>query len=112
MDANDFNTFINSLLDDLTPAPVPEDGADRRLCHLLESPRRTVDEPALLAVLAAAVTARNVFDHVIAQAVAASTPGLSHPTADRTRTGAPAIPHEAHHDRPTCRRIAQRFTAP
>ncbi|MDZ7882962.1 MAG: HNH endonuclease signature motif containing protein [Mycobacterium sp.] len=72
MDATYLNTFIVAFIDDLTPAPVLEDGADRRLCHLLESPRRIVDEPALLAVLAAAVTARNVFDHVIAQAVAAA----------------------------------------
>lgn len=72
MDATYLKAFIVAFIDGLTPAPIPEDGADRRLCHLLESPRRIVDEPALLAVLAAAVTARNVFDHVIAQAVAAA----------------------------------------
>ncbi|KRD14200.1 hypothetical protein ASE48_04055 [Mycobacterium sp. Root265] len=72
MDATHFSTFIDALIDDLTPTSVPEDDADRMLCHLLESPRPIVDEPALLAVLAAAVTARNVFDHVIAQAVAAA----------------------------------------
>ncbi|ANE79629.1 hypothetical protein A7U43_10105 [Mycobacterium adipatum] len=87
MDATHFNTFIDALLDDLTPAPVPEDEADRRLCHLLDSPRRIVDEPALLAVLAAAVTARNVFDHVIAQAVAAAErAGI--PARRHLRTGA------------------------
>ncbi|MDZ7883402.1 MAG: hypothetical protein U5N53_11055 [Mycobacterium sp.] len=72
MDATYLNTVINGLIDDLTPAAVPEDGADRRLCHLLESPRRIADEPALLAVLSAAVTLRNLVDHVIAQAVAAA----------------------------------------
>ncbi|MGK2875445.1 MAG: DUF222 domain-containing protein [Nocardioides sp.] len=72
MDATYLNAVVDALIDDLTPAPVPEDDADRRLCHLLDSPRRIVDEPALLAVLTAAVTARNVFDHVIAQAVAAA----------------------------------------
>ncbi|WP_366980645.1 HNH endonuclease signature motif containing protein, partial [Mycolicibacterium frederiksbergense] len=39
---------------------------------LLDSPRRVIDEQPLLAVLAAAVTLRNLFDHVIAQAVAAA----------------------------------------
>jgi len=72
MDATYLKTFIDAFIDDLTPAPVQEDGADRRLCHLLESPRRIVDEPAVLAVLAAAVLGRNLFDHVIAQAVAAA----------------------------------------
>ncbi|MCF6386006.1 HNH endonuclease [Mycobacterium sp. MBM] len=87
MDATHFNTFIDALIDDLTPAPVPENEADRRLCHLLDSPRRIVDEPALLAVLAAAVTARNVFDHVIASAVAAAErAGI--PARKHLRTGA------------------------
>ncbi len=87
MDATHLDTFIDALIDDLTPAPVPEDEADRRLCHLLDSPRRIVDEPALLAVLAAAVTARNVFDHVIAQAVAAAErAGI--PARRHLRTGA------------------------
>ena len=72
MDATYLNNVIDGLIDDLTPAAVPEDGADRLLCHLLESPRRIVDEPALLAVLSAAVTLRNLVDHVIAQAVAAA----------------------------------------
>ncbi|WNG80492.1 hypothetical protein C6A86_020015 [Mycobacterium sp. ITM-2016-00316] len=90
MDATHLNTFIDAFIDDLTPAPVPEDGADRRLCHLLESPRRIVDEPALLAVLAAAVTARNMFDHVIAQAVAAA-----------ERLGVPEPEHLRSHTRRT-----------
>ncbi len=68
MDATHLDTFINMLIDDLGPAP----DADRTLFHLLDSPRRVIDEPALLAVLVAAVTARNLLDHVIAQAVAAA----------------------------------------
>ncbi len=72
MDATDLDTFIDALIDDLTPLPPPEDAADRRLCHLLDRPRRIVDEQPLLAVLAAAVTARNLLDHVVAQAVAAA----------------------------------------
>ncbi|MDZ7886028.1 MAG: DUF222 domain-containing protein [Mycobacterium sp.] len=72
MDATDLDTLIDALIDDLTPVPATEDDADRRLCHLLDSPRRIVDEQPLLAVLVAAVTARNVMDHVIAQAVAAA----------------------------------------
>jgi len=70
MDATDLDTFIDALIDDLTPSPV-RDG-DRTLFHLLDCPRRIVDEQPLLAVLAAAVVARNLFDHVIAQAVAAA----------------------------------------
>ncbi|WNG83264.1 DUF222 domain-containing protein [Mycobacterium sp. ITM-2016-00316] len=87
MDATDLDTFIDALIDDLTPVPAPEDDADRRLCHLLDSPRRIVDEPPLLAVLAAAVTLRNLFDHVIAQAVAAAErAGI--PPRKHLRTGA------------------------
>ncbi|MDZ7883102.1 MAG: hypothetical protein U5N53_09385 [Mycobacterium sp.] len=72
MDATHLDTFIEALIDDLTPVPAPDDDVDRTLCHLLDSPRRVIDEQPLLAVLAAAVTARNLFDHVIAQAVAAA----------------------------------------
>ncbi|QIV82618.1 hypothetical protein [Mycolicibacterium frederiksbergense] len=70
MDATHLDTFIDALIGDLTPAP--DDAADRRLCHLLDIPSRIVDEHLLLAVLAAAVTARNLVDHVTAQAVAAA----------------------------------------
>ncbi|MCV7043268.1 DUF222 domain-containing protein, partial [Mycobacterium frederiksbergense] len=70
MDATHLDTFIDALIDDLTPVPA-RDG-DRTLFHLLDCPRRIVDEQPLLAVLAAAVVARNLFDHVIAQAVAAA----------------------------------------
>lgn len=72
MDATHLDAFVDALIDDLTPSCVPEQDAERTLCHLLDSPRRVVDEPALLAVLAAAVTGRNLLDHVIAQAVAAA----------------------------------------
>ncbi|MDZ7885078.1 MAG: DUF222 domain-containing protein [Mycobacterium sp.] len=70
MDATDLDTFIDELIDDLAPAPARDE--DRTLFHLLDSPRRIVDEQPVLAVLAAAVTLRNLFDHVIAQAVAAA----------------------------------------
>ncbi len=70
MDATHLDTFIDALIDDLTPVPAREE--DRTLFHLLDSPRRIVDEQPLLAVLSAAVTLRNLFDHVIAQAVAAA----------------------------------------
>jgi Domain of unknown function (DUF222)/HNH endonuclease len=72
MDATQLETFVDALIDDLTPAPPPESDADRRLFDLLDCPRRVLDEPPLLAVLAAAVTLRNLVDHVIAQAVAAA----------------------------------------
>ena len=71
MDATHFDAFVDALIDDLTPAP-PDDESDRTLFHLLECPRRIVDEEPLLAVLAGAVTVRNLADHVIASAVAAA----------------------------------------
>ncbi len=87
MDATHLNTFINALIDDLAVAPPPDDDADRRLFDLLDSPRRVIDEQPLLAVLAAAVTLRNLFDHVIAQAVAAAErAGI--PARKHLRTGA------------------------
>ncbi len=72
MDATDLDSFIDALIDDLAVAPPPEDDAERRLFDLLDSPRRILDEQPLLAVLAAAVTVRNLVDHVVAQAVAAA----------------------------------------
>ncbi|WP_235571479.1 HNH endonuclease signature motif containing protein [Mycobacterium sp. Root265] len=54
---------------------------------MLDSPRRIVDEQPLLAVLAAAVTARNLLDHVIAQAVAAAE-RLGIPARKHLRSGA------------------------
>ena len=71
MDATHFDTFTDALIDDLAVA-APDGQGERRLFDLLDSPRRIVDEQSLLAVLVAAVTARNLFDHVIAQAVAAA----------------------------------------
>lgn len=70
MDATHLDSFIDALIDDLTP--TPERDEDRTLFHLLDCPRRVLDEQPLLAVLVAAVTARNVLDHVISQAVAAA----------------------------------------
>ncbi|OKH66301.1 HNH endonuclease [Mycobacterium sp. SWH-M3] len=90
MDATYLDTVIDALIDELTPSPVPVDGADRRLCHLLDSPRRVVDDGPLLAVLAAAVTARNLFDYVIAQAVAAAE-RAGVPTRKRLRSGAQVL---------------------
>ncbi|MDZ7881765.1 MAG: DUF222 domain-containing protein [Mycobacterium sp.] len=87
MDATDLDTFVDALIDDLTPSPVPEADADRTLFHLLDSPRRIIDEQRLLAVLAAAVTLRNLFDHVIAQAVAAAERAAI-PARKHLRTGA------------------------
>jgi Domain of unknown function (DUF222) len=82
MDATDLDTFVDALIDDLTPSPVPDEDADRRLFDLLDCPRRVLDEQPLLAVLVAAVTARNVVDHVIASAVSAAErcgiPGRKH----------------------------------
>ncbi|MCV7202809.1 HNH endonuclease [Mycolicibacterium peregrinum] len=87
MDATYLETVIDVLINDLTPSPPPDDDADRRLFHLLDSPRRVVDDQPLLAVLAAAVTAGNLFDHVIAQAVAAAErAGI--PARHHLRTGA------------------------
>ncbi len=87
MDATHLDTFIDALIDDLAVGPPPDDDADRTLFHLLDSPRRIVDEQPLLALLAAAVTLRNLFDHVIAQAVAAAErAGI--PARKHLRTGA------------------------
>lgn len=72
MDATHLDAFIDALIDDLAATPTPHDAADRRLFHLLDCPRRVLDEAPLLAVLAAAVTAANLLDHVIAQATAAA----------------------------------------
>ena len=71
MDATHFDSFVDALIDDLTPSP-PGDAGDRTLCHLLECPRPVVDDEALLSVLAAAVTAGNLLAFVVASAVAAA----------------------------------------
>jgi hypothetical protein len=70
VDATDLDTFVDALIDDLTPTAA-RDG-DRTLFHLLDSPRRIRDDQAVVAVVAAAVTLRNLADHVIASAVAAA----------------------------------------
>src|SRR6478735_9624157 len=87
MDATHLQTFIDALIDDLAVGPPPDDEADRRLFDLLDAPRRIVDEQPLLAVLAAAVVTRNLADHVIAQAVAA-TERLGIPARKHLRSGA------------------------
>ncbi|MGW0163561.1 DUF222 domain-containing protein [Mycobacterium sp. NPDC003323] len=88
MDAAGLNNFIDALIDDLAPSVPPDDDVgERTLFHLLDCPRRVVDEAPLLAVLAAAVTARNLFDHVIASAVAAAE-RLGVPARKRLRSGA------------------------
>ncbi len=85
MDATDLDTFVDALIDDLTPVPAPDEG--RTLFHLLDCPRRVIDEQPLLAVLVAAVTLRNLVDHVVAQAVAAAErAGI--PARKHLRTGA------------------------
>ena len=87
MDATHLDMFIDELIDDLTPVPAPEDEADRTLFHLLDCPRRVIDEQPLLALVAAAVTLRNLVDHVIAQAVAAAE-RAEIPARKHLRTGA------------------------
>ncbi|WP_395306752.1 DUF222 domain-containing protein [Mycobacterium sp. AMU20-3851] len=87
MDATHLDSFVDTLIDDLAVTAVPEDDAGRTLFHLLDCPRRVVDEPSLLAVLVAAVTARNLLDHVIAQAVSAAE-RLGIPARRHLRTGA------------------------
>jgi len=72
MDATHLNTFVDALIEDLSATPAPGEDAERTLFHLLDCPRRVLDEQPLLAVLAAAVTAGNLVDHVIAAAVAAA----------------------------------------
>ncbi len=86
MDATHLVTFIGALIDDLAVGPPDEDG-ERRLFHLLDCPRRVFDEQPLLAVLVAAVTARNLLDHVIAQATAA-TERLGIPARKHLHSGA------------------------
>jgi len=87
LDATHLDTFIDALIDDLAPSPSPEDDADRSLFHLLDCPRRVVDEQPLLAVLVAAVTATNLLHHTIAQATAAAE-RLGIPARKHLRSGA------------------------
>ncbi|MEX7471828.1 DUF222 domain-containing protein, partial [Mycobacterium adipatum] len=85
MDATDLETFVDALIDDLTPVAARE--GDRTLFHLLDAPRRGADDQAVVAVLAAAVTLRNLADHVIASAVAAAERAAI-PARQHLRTGA------------------------
>ncbi|MCF6386488.1 HNH endonuclease [Mycobacterium sp. MBM] len=87
MDATDLDTFIEALIDDLMPTPDDGGGGGRRLWHLLDAPRRIIDDAALLAVLGAAVTLGNLADHVIASAVAAAE-RAGVPARKHLRTGA------------------------
>ncbi|ANE77967.1 hypothetical protein A7U43_00270 [Mycobacterium adipatum] len=84
MDATDLETFVDALIDDLTPVAARE--GDRPLFHLLDAPRRGVDDEAVVAVLAAAVTLRNLADHVIASAVVAAERAAI-PARQHLRTG-------------------------
>ncbi|MGU3500241.1 DUF222 domain-containing protein [Mycobacterium sp. C31M] len=86
MDAACLESFLNALIDDLTPSAVPDDDLGRTVFHLLECPR-LVDEQSLLSVLVAAVTGRNLFDFVIASAVAAAE-RLGVPARKRLKSGA------------------------
>lgn len=87
MDATDLDAFVNQLIDDLAPAPMPDDDTGRTLFQLFNTPRRVLDESPLLAVLEAAVTMRNLLDHVIASAVAAAE-RLGVPARKHLRSGA------------------------
>ncbi|MGJ6125888.1 DUF222 domain-containing protein [Mycolicibacterium sp. Y3] len=87
MDATHLDAIVDALIDDLTAAPPPEEGVERTLFDLLDRPRRVVDEQPVLAVLAAAIIARNLFDHVIAQAAAAAE-RLGIPARRHLRSGA------------------------
>ncbi len=72
MDATHIDTFVDALIDDLAAClfRVRMASAGCFICWTVRA--ACIDEPPLLAVLVAAVTARNLLDHVIAQAVAAA----------------------------------------
>lgn len=75
MDATPLETFIDVLIDELATSPAhspDEEDCERSLFQLFDQPRPGLDDELLLAVLAAAVTLRNLSDHVIAQAVTAA----------------------------------------
>ncbi|WP_234797904.1 DUF222 domain-containing protein [Mycolicibacterium neoaurum] len=81
MDATYLDAFVDALIDELAPVS-PEDDVGPSLGRLVDCPRPVVDDEVLLAVLAAAVAARNLLDLVIASAVAAAerigVPGRRH----------------------------------
>ncbi|MGN7779661.1 DUF222 domain-containing protein, partial [Mycolicibacterium sp. 22603] len=82
MDATCLDAFVEALIDELTPGICPEDDVGAVLGRLVRCPRPVVDDEPLLGVLAAAVTARNLLDFVIASAVSAAeragVPGRRH----------------------------------
>ncbi|MEH3132436.1 MAG: DUF222 domain-containing protein [Mycolicibacterium neoaurum] len=71
MDATCLDAFVDALIDELAAVPS-EDDVGASLGRWVRCPRPVVDDQALLDVLAAAVTARNLLDFVIASAVAAA----------------------------------------
>ncbi|WP_030135674.1 HNH endonuclease signature motif containing protein [Mycolicibacterium neoaurum] len=81
MDATYLDSFVDALIDELVPVS-PGVGVGPGVGRLVDCPRPVVDDEALLAVLAAAVSARNLLDVVIASAVAAAervgVPGRRH----------------------------------
>ncbi|SDC19834.1 protein of unknown function [Mycolicibacterium neoaurum] len=81
MDGTYLDAFVDALIDELIPV-LPEDDVGPSLGRLVDCPRPVVDDEVLLAVLAAAVAARNLLDVVIASAVAAAervgVPGRRH----------------------------------
>ena len=81
MDATYLDSFVDALIDELVPVS-PEGDVGPSLGRLVDCPRPVVDDEVLLAVLAAAVSARNLLDVVIASAVAAAervgVPGRRH----------------------------------
>ena len=72
MDASYLDTVIDVLIDELAPVRPPGGDADRRLVDLVDSPRPGLDEQPVLTMLTAAVTVRNLMDHLLAQAVTAA----------------------------------------
>ncbi|MFI2839036.1 DUF222 domain-containing protein [Mycolicibacterium sp. PDY-3] len=81
MDATYLDSFVDALIDELVPVS-PEGDVGPGVGRLVDCPRPVVDDEALLGVLAAAVSARNLLDVVIASAVAAAervgVPGRRH----------------------------------
>ncbi|MEH3130931.1 MAG: DUF222 domain-containing protein [Mycolicibacterium neoaurum] len=81
MDATCLDVFVDALIDDLAAVPSEND-VGPGLGRLLDCARPVVDDQALLGVLVAAVSARNLLDFVIASAVAAAeragVPGRRH----------------------------------
>ncbi|MGN7778525.1 DUF222 domain-containing protein [Mycolicibacterium sp. 22603] len=81
MDATCLDAFVDVLIDELAAVPSEVD-VGAVLGRLVRCARPVVDDEALLGVLAAAVSARNLLDFVIASAVAAAeragVPGRRH----------------------------------